>query len=120
FQNNTVSKEYLALVSGRAEATEGEIDAPLARHPGSHLHMAIAKHGGRPARTLWKIEARFRHHTLLRVFPKTGKTHQIRVHLKSIGLPLAVDALYNPPPPGVEPAIYLSQFKNDYRPPSRH
>ena len=65
FQNNTVRKEYLALVSGRPSEQEGEIDAPLARHPASPTRMAIAKHGGRPACTLWKVEETFRQFTLL-------------------------------------------------------
>ena len=78
--------------------------------------MAVLKHGGRPALTHWKLEKRFREMSLLRVSPKTGKTHQIRVHLKHIGLPLAIDPLYNPPrKPGGPIGIFLSQFKRDYR-----
>jgi 23S rRNA pseudouridine1911/1915/1917 synthase len=116
FQNNTISKEYLALVVGRPAQSEGEIDAPLDRHPTSPKRMAVVKHGGRPARTLWRVEQTFREFTLLRVFPKTGKTHQIRVHLLSIGLPLAIDPLYHAPRPGTAPGIYLSHLKRDYRP----
>src|SRR5205823_5707090 len=56
-----------------------------------------------------------RDYALLRVFPKTGKTHQIRVHLKSADLPLAIDALYNPNRAHAEPAIYLSSFKRGYQ-----
>lgn len=115
FQNNQVAKEYLALVAGRPVETQGEIDAPMALHPTDRRRMAVVKHGGRPARTLWKIEERFRDYALLRVFPKTGKTHQIRVHLKRVGLPLAVDRLYNPPPAGVGVGILLSSFKRGYR-----
>jgi 23S rRNA pseudouridine955/2504/2580 synthase/23S rRNA pseudouridine1911/1915/1917 synthase len=110
FQNNTVQKEYLALVAGRPTEDEGEIDARLAPHPTNPKLMAISKRG-RPAKTLWKVEQRFRTYTLLRVFPKTGKTHQIRVHLRDAGMPLAVDPLYNPQ----APPLLLSNLKRDYR-----
>ena len=117
FQNNEVEKEYLALVYGRPHETSGEIDAPIARHPTDPLRMAVARHGGRPARTRWNVEESFRAYTLLRIFPKTGKTHQIRVHLKHIGLPLAIDPVYNPASARAG-GLLLSSFKRGYRPPS--
>jgi 23S rRNA pseudouridine955/2504/2580 synthase/23S rRNA pseudouridine1911/1915/1917 synthase len=116
FQNNLVEKQYLALVAGTPPEERGEIDAPIAVHPATKKRMTVSRHG-RPARTLWQIESRFRGLTLLRVFPKTGKTHQIRVHLQSIGLPLAIDPLYNPPRRRDDAAgLFLSAFKRDYRP----
>lgn len=115
FQNNTIEKEYLALVQGRPGERDGDIEAPLAPHPASPQRMTVSKHG-RPARTLWRIEETFRDFALVRCFPKTGKTHQIRVHLKHAAMPLAVDPLYNPPRPGSEPGVRLSQFKRNYRP----
>ena len=115
FQNNTISKEYIALVAGRPTGQEGTIDAPIGPHPASPRRMTILRHGGRLALTLWNVEESFRDYTLLRVFPKTGKTHQIRVHLKSIGLPLAIDRLYNPARDGQPPGIFLSGFKKAYR-----
>jgi 23S rRNA pseudouridine955/2504/2580 synthase/23S rRNA pseudouridine1911/1915/1917 synthase len=115
FQNNLVEKEYVALVTGRPHQPEGEIDAAIGPSPTSRLRMAVLKHGGRPARTLWRVEETFRSYTLLRVFPKTGKTHQIRVHLRHIGLPLAIDPLYNPSRAGTPAGVFLSSFKRDYR-----
>jgi RluA family pseudouridine synthase len=93
FQNNAIRKEYLALVNGRPHGDEGEIDAPIDVDRSRPDRMRVDKKG-RPARTLWKVEETFRGVTLLRCFPKTGKTHQIRVHLLSIGHPVAGDAVY--------------------------
>ncbi len=115
FRQNQIQKEYLAIVVGCPSQNEGEIDAPLAPHLSSRDRMTVAKHG-RPAITRWKIERKMKRFTLLRCFPKTGRTHQIRVHLKYIGHPLAIDALYNSLPPSVEPGIFLSAYKRDYRP----
>src|SRR5688572_20960789 len=60
FQNNAVEKQYLALVVGRPQQPEGEIDAPLGRHPADPKRMAVVRHGGRPARTAWQTEETFR------------------------------------------------------------
>jgi len=115
FMTNTTAKEYLALVAGRPMESSGRIEADLAPVPNAPHRMTIVKHGGRPAVTEWIVEARYRDCTLLRVFPKTGKTHQIRVHLKHIGHPLLIDPLYNPPRPGTEPGLFLSKFKRHYK-----
>jgi 23S rRNA pseudouridine955/2504/2580 synthase/23S rRNA pseudouridine1911/1915/1917 synthase len=115
FQNNLVQKEYLALIYGRPSTNEGEIEAALDRHPSSPQRMTVVRHGGLRAKTLWKLEESYRGYSLLRVFPKTGKTHQIRVHLKHAGLPLAIDPLYNPPPPDKPTGLFLSSFKRGYK-----
>jgi 23S rRNA pseudouridine955/2504/2580 synthase/23S rRNA pseudouridine1911/1915/1917 synthase len=114
FQNNTVNKEYVALVIGRPAEQEGMVDAPIEpdkQHVGA---MKVDKRG-KPARTAWRIEETFRGLTLVRAMPKTGKTHQIRVHLQHLGHPLAVDPLYGPSADEKGPGIFLSKFKRGYR-----
>ncbi len=113
FQNNRVEKQYLALVHGRPSQPEGVIEAPLGVDPNSSKRMAVVKKG-KWAVTYWRVEQVYRMAALLRVFPKTGKMHQIRVHLKYIGHPLLVDPLYNPPREGQPIGLFLSQFKRGY------
>jgi 23S rRNA pseudouridine955/2504/2580 synthase/23S rRNA pseudouridine1911/1915/1917 synthase len=114
FQHNEISKEYVALVSGRLREEQGEIDAAIGVHPTNKLKMAVVKHGGRPAKTGYLVMERYRDFTLVRLFPKTGKTHQIRVHMAHLGHPLAIDPLYYPG--RNTDGLFLSRFKRDYRP----
>ncbi len=94
FRERQVFKSYVALVHGATEQKEGTIDQPIAREKHNRTRMAIRAHG-RNALSLWKVRKRFEKFTLLNVEIKTGRTHQIRVHLMSINHPVVGDETYN-------------------------
>jgi 23S rRNA pseudouridine1911/1915/1917 synthase len=91
-QARKVKREYMALCNNVMTAG-GTVDAPIARHPTNRLRMAV-RDNGKPAISHYRVEKRFRAHTLVRVNLETGRTHQIRVHMTYIGYPLVGDAVY--------------------------
>ena len=92
-KDREIEKHYRALAEGRFKEPEGEIDAPIDRSKKDRKKMAVDPEG-RPAVTRWKVLAEAPGCTLLDVHILTGRTHQIRVHLKSIGHPVCGDELY--------------------------
>ena len=91
-QDRTVHREYLAMVYGRV-AGDGEVDAPIGRDPANRVRMAVVG-AGKDARTRYRIVERFEQATLVECRLETGRTHQIRVHMQSIGHALIGDPVY--------------------------
>lgn len=94
FEKHEVYKTYQALVWGDVKSSHGEIILPVGRHPGDRKKMSTKSKRGRDAITLWKVRERYGVATLLDVEIKTGRTHQIRVHLSDRGYPVVGDAVY--------------------------
>lgn len=92
-----IEREYLALVQGRPPARSGTIEAPVGRHPRTRTRMAVGGAASREARTHFTLERAFAGTSLLRLRLETGRTHQIRVHLRAIGHPVCGDSVYGVP-----------------------
>lgn len=94
FRERLVYKSYVALVHGTLEQNFGKVEAPIARNKHNRLRMNVATHG-RSALSLWKVRQRFDKFTLLDIEIKTGRTHQIRVHMAYLNHPVVGDEIYN-------------------------
>jgi RluA family pseudouridine synthase len=108
FNSEKPIKDYSALVQGSPEEERFEVDAKISPHPARPGFMRIDPKRGKRARTICEVKQRFGRWTLLNCQPLTGRTHQIRVHLRSKGLPLVGDELYG----GKE--LWLSSLKPNY------
>ncbi|MGH7870185.1 MAG: RluA family pseudouridine synthase [Candidatus Dormibacteraceae bacterium] len=109
-RSRSLSRIYLVVVRGRVKADQGVLEGPIGRHPGGGLRRAVVE-GGRPARTNFLTLARATAHTLLQCQLESGRTHQIRVHLTSLGYPVVGDELYGQIKPGDPPRPLLHAWK---------
>ena len=109
FKNRSVTKFYQALVQGHLTPEEGIIEAGIGRDPRDRKRMAVIS-GGREARTEYRVLKYIRNYTLVEVKPRTGRTHQIRVHLAAIGFPIVGDAIY-----GAKSEFLSRQFLHAYK-----
>ncbi len=94
FRERTVKKEYMAVVRGRVELDADLISGPIGPHRTNPMRMAVRLDVGRPSETYYQVVERLRDATLVRCMPRTGRTHQIRVHMASIRHPILSDRVY--------------------------
>lgn len=94
FQERQIQKSYLALVHGKPRRPSGTVELSVGRHPKIRTKMAAGKASGRPAYSEYTVREQFPGFALLQVKIKTGRTHQIRVHLSAIGHPVVGDEVY--------------------------
>lgn len=94
-KEHTITRKYRAIVHGVIDAEEGTVNAPIGRDPKDRKKMAINEQNGKPAITHYKVLRRFQESTYIECQLETGRTHQIRVHMSSIGHPLLGDEVYS-------------------------
>lgn len=97
--DRSLSRQYEAVARGNLRRDSGVIDRPIGRHPTDRKRMAVTEKNARPAVTHWQVLARYKGYTHIGCRLETGRTHQIRVHMASIGHPLLGDGTYGAPSP---------------------
>ena len=93
-KDHSMARTYEAIVCGSFKEDSGTVDAPIGRHSSDRKKMCVTQRNGKPAVTHWEVVARYRDYTHIRCRLETGRTHQIRVHMASIGHPILGDTVY--------------------------
>lgn len=106
FEKRATKKFYVARVAGRLEPRGGEVDAPI-RVDWPNRPLQMIAEDGRPAQTGWRVQRYDEGETRVRLMPKTGRSHQLRLHMKHIGHPILGDPLYYPESTGTYPRLML-------------
>lgn len=94
FREKTVRKVYIAILKGRPGTNRGTIKGSIARDPGNRKRFVLADSGGKPSETSFRVMKSLDGYALVLLEPKTGRTHQLRVHMKSLGCPILGDPVY--------------------------
>lgn len=117
FHLHKIMKEYVAVVHGRMKGREGIVNLPVGRDPKDRKKFAVVA-GGKKSITRWKVKKAYKNFSLISVFPETGRTHQIRVHLKYLGNPVVGDPEYaenlRPPTDIRGQALHCLQLQLDH------
>ncbi len=109
FEERTIGKIYLGLVNGVPQEKEGTIDTPIGEHPSKRGLMALIKKG-KPSITDFVVKEEFGKYSLVEFNIHTGRTHQIRVHMQSLGHPIVCDDLY-----GDDKPVFISSLKRNFK-----
>lgn len=119
FKNDTVTKKYMTLVDGVVKADKGTIDAPIEREDAEESIIRVVRPDGKRAVTHFEVAERYKNATLLKVRLETGRTHQIRVHLKYMGHPIIGDELYFEKSPYIDRQALHSYYMEIEQPRTR-
>lgn len=110
FEARTVTKTYDALVEGEVEGTDGTVNLPIGRNWDERPIRRIDEEAGQPASTRWTLGGTVPQGSHLRLYPLTGRTHQLRVHLAAIGHPILGDRLYGTPKTAGRLCLHASEL----------